>query len=243
MRAEEFRKLLVKHTETTANVCAYKNWDHSKVDKVNDAITAQIGQIVAFLQAKVEEGLFCKKDECLMVYNFQPVCVRDDLYLCSLDMMIKPLNGTDALKNKGLPLTLVINGGTGEIGNAAYGLAMITGKKVQDENEVEAQKPLVYGKYNNEICAKAPIIALAKQLSQELEVTTGDLKDKSCQPKEIKSASKQKLGGAPIHFSFQRTRSPKREVFRNPLAPIPEVSDEPFHIQKPVLHRLRATAA
>ena len=124
MNTLEFVTLSTTNTDRTANVrTSSHSWLSSGVHRVPDDISNKFGCVVSLLQAQVDNGLLCKKDEYLLIYNFQILDDTDDACYCSLDMVTKPTAEiTETHVIKGSPLHLVINGSSGEVMNHIQGL-------------------------------------------------------------------------------------------------------------------------
>jgi len=206
MEKKEFRDLLARCAETTQNIRVFNDWRYSGVYRVSDEITAKIDCLVTLLQAKVDEGYFCKKDEYLLIYNFQPLFMSDETCLCSLDMVIKPLKEINELgNNNGKPLQLVVNGTTGEVGNNAYGLAVIMDEateEVEEELEIEGEKPFVYGNYNDAVYFLPLLQDFVTKLNQ-LRGTIEAFTEPECKEKEI-DPQKGVENRPAIRFSVQK---------------------------------------
>jgi len=140
----EFVALSMANTKRTANVrTGSHSWEKSGVYRLPDNILNNFGRVVALLQAQVDIGLFCKKDEHLLIYNFQILQEESDDYYCSLDIVIKPnleIDNTHVIN--GLPLHLVINGTSGEVMNTIKGLIAF-GIEPED-----GEVPISFGSYN-----------------------------------------------------------------------------------------------
>jgi len=155
MQVEQFQGLLAKHTVTTSNVRALRTKWYSGVSRIPDEITSKMGSIVSLLQDEITKGRFCRgEDQYLLIYNFQPLQVERGDYLCSLDMVIRPISELGDLDNcTGEPFQLVVNGTTGAVGNSAYGYRMIAAgleeEGEESEEEEESEMPLIYGNYKD----------------------------------------------------------------------------------------------
>jgi len=234
VETEKFRRLFVECAETTENVCVVDNgWIASQLCEVAEVggvadtgelmkkldeieMTKEITQIVTFLQAKIDNGYFCKKDERLVICNFHPLYMGKGLSVSGLDMIIKPLEESSGLKSsRGAPLYLVINGTTGEIGDVNYGLA-IFGKEVQNKNGMKSKRPLIYGNYKN----PKPIPHNFVTLLDQLRATTEEV------PKEKENQAE--LGKSAIHFSFQPTFKPEGDYRKESMS-----SDNVCAVQEP----------
>jgi hypothetical protein len=149
MGNEEFQKLLAEHANKTSNIRG-ASFTHSGVNRIPDEIVKKIGSIVSLIQAQIDKGMFatvCKKDEYLLIYNFQPL-VTSPNYLCSLDMAVKPIQQINDLSNSGRKLLqLVIDGTTGDVMNNTAGM-MAMGIMGNEEEEEEEEPPISHGNYH-----------------------------------------------------------------------------------------------
>ena len=74
---KEFQQLCSQYTKSTANIRTFSGHWSSGVANVPGELRNEVGRIVSFLQDKVNKQgkinneLFCTKDQCLMIYNFQ----------------------------------------------------------------------------------------------------------------------------------------------------------------------------
>jgi hypothetical protein len=119
MKNADFLVLLTANANKTSRIRVYKGpWKTSAAFLIEDEITNQIGRIVGFLQAKLNE--FCKSDQMLLIYNFQPVGKITHPGYCSLQMVIKPLAEKDQTdKNQGIPIEIIVDGNTGRLMNSS----------------------------------------------------------------------------------------------------------------------------
>jgi len=144
MNSAEF--LALANANQTSQVRVYsQKW--GSIHSLPNEIASHIGSIMNFLQMQIEQGQFCKKDEYLLLYNFQALQVEESAYLCSLDILIKPLSTlhqTDVLLGK--PFQLVLNGTTGEVMNDAKALIEMGLSPEEDEQENE-NYPISFGHY------------------------------------------------------------------------------------------------
>jgi hypothetical protein len=150
MKIEDFQKLLNKSCSLTKNVRGCTNWSSSGVCLIPDETSSKIDCIVSFLQHQINNGKFCKKDEYLMIYNFQPFHISDTRYLCNLDLLIKPISKINDLEDRvGKPLHLVVDAMDGTIADENYGLDEVMGMLEDDEDEVEPVPVPVSVRYGN----------------------------------------------------------------------------------------------
>lgn len=152
MKIEDFQKLLNKSTVNTKHVRGFSKKWNSGVHRIPDEIVSNIGCIVLLLDDKVNNGHFCKKDEYLMIYNFQPLYITNTTYLCSLDMLIRPISKINDLETcEGKPLQLVVDGQNRMIVDNTY--AMIEMGLFEDSEEEVL--PICYGNYLDYLEPKA----------------------------------------------------------------------------------------
>lgn len=85
---KEFKELCNKHSRITENIRTYCGHWGSGVASVPEEIRSNIGCIISLLQDKVNSDLFCTKDQCLIIYNFQISAHESPFYV--LEMLIKP---------------------------------------------------------------------------------------------------------------------------------------------------------
>lgn len=216
MNIEDFQKLLKQTTENTQNVRSYnKNW-YSGVSKVPDEKAREIGGIVLFLQEMIYKGELCKPGEYLMIYNFQPLHISDTDYLCSLDMVIRPMSKINDLEScDGETVQLVVDINNRKILNNAYGMLLMG---IGDEDEGPC---LCYGNYSDYLKHKSNTThsnhsthSNEKKLSTELfrlnsnasvqnEETKGE---KDSQAIKIDSFVSKKCIPKPLTFSFNYSR-------------------------------------
>jgi CheY-like chemotaxis protein len=123
VKISEFKSLAVKAANKTSNVrLSKKSWENSGVHNIPDKIAEKIDCFVPFIQKQINNGLFCKKNEYLLLYNFQLLQPKKP-YFCSIDIVIKPLSKIAEIDTvEGQTLQLVINGDTGEVMNNIKGM-------------------------------------------------------------------------------------------------------------------------
>jgi len=151
MKNAEFISLLIANTNKTKNLRTFAGKWVTGAARVPNEITTQIGRVVALLQAKINEGLICKKDsEGLLVYNFQPILFNKSKTYCSMEMLIRPVEELDLTHLKtGTPFHIIIEGTTTEVCNATKGLldvGIISAEEIVLEG---MEPPRVYGKYRD----------------------------------------------------------------------------------------------
>ena len=154
MNNADFVTLLTANANKTKNVRIYNDdWKGCTADRAPDSFTNKIGKVVALLQAKVQEGIICKPDQCLLLYNFQVVFKHQDHNYYSLEMVIKPISDVGNTKNKiGIPFQVCIDEKTGEVMNLAKVLVEVSELEA-DLSQAELSKqcldyPRSYGNYN-----------------------------------------------------------------------------------------------
>jgi len=176
MKNADFVALVVANTNKTKNLRTYGEKWFSGARRVADRVLCKIGQVIALIQVRINEGKIINKDtECLLVYNIQPLLLAGaspssiattpdgdgsggksknqySLYL-TLDMIIKPhteINNTHNLVGK--PLQLVIEAVSGEVMSntrAMLQLGIILPEDVGPEDHIES-----YGSFKdfNAVC-------------------------------------------------------------------------------------------
>lgn len=159
MKLETFQKLLTQCTERTQHVRTINKWTSSGVSRIPDEITSKIDGIVSLLEDNIKKGLLCAKDEYLMIYNFQPLYVSETIYLCSLDMLIRPKSKIADLGNcEGKPLQLIVDGMNGKVADNAYAEQMLELYDDEEEEEEEVvPTPVCYGNYFDYSEPKTPL--------------------------------------------------------------------------------------
>jgi hypothetical protein len=175
MKNADFVALVVANTNKTKNLRTYGEKWFSGARRVADRVLCKIGQVIALIQVRINEGKIINKDmECLLVYNIQPLLLAGaspssiatapdgngdgigksqySLYL-TLDMIIKSfaeINNTHNLVGK--PLQLVIEAVSGEVMSntkAMLQLGIILPEDVGPEDHIES-----YGSFKdfNAVC-------------------------------------------------------------------------------------------
>jgi len=149
MKSTEFIALLIANSNKTRNLRTYAGKWYSGAPRVPDSISTQIGHIVALIQAKINEGLICdRQQEGLLIYNFQPIIFSQKQLYCGLDMLIRPLKDIDNTHLKtGTPLQIIINGNTSEVMNMTKGLLEVGLITMDEVTEESMEQSLSYGKY------------------------------------------------------------------------------------------------
>jgi hypothetical protein len=150
MRTVEFAALVQANANKTSRIRVYSGPWYTAVSRMPNKVTTQIGRVVHLIQAKMDEGHFCKPDEGLLVYGYQALSFDTKQLYASLQTVIKPrvdLNNTK--NNTGTPLQIIINSNTGDVMNNSQGmlaLGLCTTKELQ---ETHAEVPITYGNYND----------------------------------------------------------------------------------------------
>lgn len=179
MKNADFVALVVANTNKTKNLRTYGEKWFSGARRVADRVLCKIGQVIALIQIRINEGKIINKDtECLLVYNIQPLLLAGlspssvattpdgdvngqySLYL-TLDMIIKPyeeINNTHTLVGK--PLQLVIEAVSGEVmsnARAMLQLGIILPEDVGPEDHIES-----YGSFKdfNAVCGYVALASL-----------------------------------------------------------------------------------
>jgi len=123
-----------------------KKW-FSGARRICDGISTQIGKMIALMQDRIDHGeIIDKKEECLLVYNFQPLCSDNDVHYLTFDMVIKPIAEIDNTHDiTGKPIQVVVDCNSGEVMNNA--MAMLKMGLTDCPSDVE--NPVSYGFYTN----------------------------------------------------------------------------------------------
>jgi CheY-like chemotaxis protein len=150
VKISEFKSLAVKATNKTSNVrISKKSWENSGVHNIPDKISEKIDCFVDFIQKQINNGLFCKKNEYLLLYNFQ-LLQPTKPYFCSIDIVVKPLSKIAEVDTvEGPTLQLVINGDTGDVMNNIKGMLEIRTIHQLIFSPIQAGRhsPKTYGNY------------------------------------------------------------------------------------------------
>ena len=154
MENSDFAALATKCTKKTPNVRVYSGaWDHAGTHRIPNEVAEKIGAMIALIQTQIELELLCKKEEHLLIYNFQ--ILSNESYLYCLDMLIKPISDLNSTSVKeGRPLQLVINAVTKEIMNNAQGMMIMASEMEIDIGDLSDDlngddKPITYGCYDD----------------------------------------------------------------------------------------------
>jgi len=111
-------------------------------------VLEKIEYIIGFIQSRINKGDFCKKNQFLLLYNFQPL-QADNSCFYSIDMMVKPILKifeTDIIK--GQPLQLVVNVITGEVMNNTKCLIELGLGSQSQVSKQRLDPPKSYGSYH-----------------------------------------------------------------------------------------------
>jgi hypothetical protein len=150
MNRSEFVALARANTDRTSNIRISSNWNSSGVSQVKDGVAKEFGCVIALLQAQIEKGQLCKKDEFLLIYNFQLIQTVEEVDYYSLDMLIKPIHNIEEIEhNGGRSLQLIINGATSEVMNNSKGMVdmdLCSEKELLQNGE---DAPTSLGNYNH----------------------------------------------------------------------------------------------
>jgi hypothetical protein len=139
-----FQKLLASYANRTAKIRAGM-FDSSGAYRVPEEVLNKIGCIVSLLDEQIDQ--FCGEGEYLLIYNFQTLNVLEKDGLYSLDMLIKPMTKiSDPQITAGRPVTLVVDGMTGDVMNNAAGMITLG---IADEDDLQSEQPHIYGNYND----------------------------------------------------------------------------------------------
>jgi len=147
MKNAELIALMIANTNKTKNLRTYgKKW-FSGARRICDGISTQIGKMIALIQDRVDHGeIINKKDDCLLVYNFQPLCSDNNVHYLTFDMVIKPIaeiNNTHDLT--GIPVQVVVDCASGEIMNNAKAMLQMG----LTDCPADIQNPTTYGNYSH----------------------------------------------------------------------------------------------
>jgi len=151
MKNADFVALLTANAAKTKNVRCYSKVWPSGARRVPTHILYKIGSLVSFIQAKINEGIFCDPSkDGLLIYNFQPAMVSSVCQFCTIDALLVPvatINTTWELK--GTPVHLAVNLSTFEVVNntqSMVDLGLITAEEVFAEG---LESPVSYGRYTD----------------------------------------------------------------------------------------------
>jgi len=150
MKTIEFVALAQTHAERTSHLRVYSQTWEGGVWQLPEAICCSIGSILALMQGQIDKGQLCKKDECVLLYNFQPLYSPKGAYFCTLEMLIKPLSTiaeTNVLLGK--PFQLIVNGTTAEVMNASKALIEMGFSSEEELREEGSDLPQSFGKYTD----------------------------------------------------------------------------------------------
>ncbi|MCE3238440.1 MAG: domain S-box protein [Gammaproteobacteria bacterium] len=150
MKSAEFLALIAANANKTKNLRSYFGPWPSSINRVPDEIAGKVGRIVAFVQAKINEGHFCNKEtEYLLIYNFQPLHLsKKDVIYYSLDLLRKPTSRIKRVKEKiGEPMQLVIQGETGDVMNNSQFMVSVELATIEEIARDKLEPPTIYGNY------------------------------------------------------------------------------------------------
>lgn len=140
-----FQELCNGYTKKTENIRTYcKSWG-SGISTVPENIRNNIGCIVSLIQDQINKGLFCTKDQCLMIYNFQISIDESPFYV--LEMLIKPTSKEEvdlSTLTDGKAFQLAVDE-AGNIFNNTYFLEQL---ELLDEALAKLDPPTCYGNYH-----------------------------------------------------------------------------------------------
>jgi len=150
MKNAEFIALLAANTNKTRNLRTFTGKWITGAARIPDNISTKIGHVVTLLQVMIQKDQICnRKEEALLVYNFQPILFNKNQLFCSLDMLVRPIHDIDrTFLKSGVPIQVIINGSTTEVCNCTKGL-LDTGLLAPEEMEEGIEQPKVYGKYDD----------------------------------------------------------------------------------------------
>ncbi len=150
MKSTEFLALIAANANKTKNLRSYFGSWPSSINRVPDNIAGKVGRVVAFVQAKINEGHFCNKEtEYLLIYNFQPLHLsQNNIIYYSLDLLRKPTSRIKRVKEKiGEPIQLVIQGETGDVMNNSQFMVEVELATVEEIARDKLEPPTIYGNY------------------------------------------------------------------------------------------------
>jgi CheY-like chemotaxis protein len=150
MKSAEFLAIIAANANKTKNLRSYFGAWPSSINRIPDEMAGKFGRIVAFVQAKIDEGHFCNKEtEYLLIYNFQPLHLsQHNIIYYSLDLLRKPTSRIKRVKEKiGEPMQLVIHGETGDVMNNSQFMVDVGLATVEEIERDKLESPTLYGNY------------------------------------------------------------------------------------------------
>jgi len=151
LKRQDFVKRTSSYSKHTENVYISDNWDYSGVSSVEENVRLNFPAIMELLQNNIDSALenaLCKKNQFLLIYNFQPVTTTKKGKYYSIDILVKPIEhtqdlGTKSQENKYLKLSLVVSP-SGEVINEFLFLQ----QEFPEDSLEEKQVPISYGFYH-----------------------------------------------------------------------------------------------
>lgn len=178
MKPEIFKLLVTALSKFTPNIRGYTGRLGTGVHAVPDTIVSQIGKILFLVQEQINQGKLCDKhSQYLLLYNFQPAYLDDNLYICDLSFVIKPLANLlnidvdDTLIITGITIQLALDGNTGEVFNSSYLQEKFDLLSIEEVESKQLPPPEVYGNYQtleDTYCFAAVVCLNAFRTSEEL---------------------------------------------------------------------------
>jgi CheY-like chemotaxis protein len=168
MKSPEFLAIIAANANKTKNLRSYFGAWPSSINRVPDEMAGKVGRLIAFIQAKINEGHFCNKEtEYLLIYNFQPLHLsKNKIIYYSLDLLRKPTSRIKRVKEKiGEPMQLIIQGETGEIMNNSQFMLEVELATVEEMARDKLEPPIIYGNYTK---YPAPCCFVALQSDEPL---------------------------------------------------------------------------
>lgn len=165
MTNKELIALLVANANKTQHIRAYSGKWHTGANRISDRVLTKIGYILKLLQDNISEGKLLKPNQCLLIYNFQPLTIGGEVDFYSLDMVIKPFSELNETAQKvGEPYQVVINGKTREVMNNSMYLVEADYMTPEEIAADDLEPSLVYGCYSD-YSPECSFVAIASELS------------------------------------------------------------------------------
>lgn len=148
MKNSELIALLVANANKTQHIRVYSGKWHTGASRIPDRIATKVGYILALLQDKINQGELLEPDQCLLVYNFQPLAHSGEVDFYSMDMLIRPFaERNKTAQNIGKPYQVVINGKTEDVTNNSKYLVDMGYLTLDEIKDDQLEPPIVYGHY------------------------------------------------------------------------------------------------
>jgi len=150
-----------------------KHWA-SGARRIPERVLFIIGKVISLIVHNIEQGRICSRssnaEECLLLYNLQPLIYFEGTLYCAVDMLIKPYAEIDETHILvGRPLQLIVNAETSEVMNNTKGMLdmkMIDHTDLKEDSDLEL--PASYGFFSNYL-AVASFMALESNTPMSVE--------------------------------------------------------------------------